>query len=65
MDAIEETRIENGLDKKSSSPAAEVETDLKQKGVMSGGKIMVAGGPGRKSKACRLQRQALTITTAN
>ncbi|KAL4802398.1 hypothetical protein BDV18DRAFT_166983 [Aspergillus unguis] len=28
------------------------ETDHKQKGVMSGGKVTVAGGPGRKSKAC-------------
>jgi hypothetical protein len=60
MDAIEETQIENGLDKKGSSPAAEVETGHKQKGVMSGGKIMVPGGPGRKSRACRPQRQTLT-----
>lgn len=65
MDAIEETRIEDGLSKNSSSLVAEDEIDHKQKGVMPGGKIMVAGGPGRKSKACRFQRQTLTITTAN
>lgn len=65
MDAIEATRIEDGLGKKSSSPAAADETDHKQSGVMPGGKIMVAGGPGRKSKACKFQRQTLTITTAN
>lgn len=65
MDTIEETRIEDGLNKQSSSPAAEGKTDHKQKGVMPSGKIMVAGGPGRKSKACKFQRQTLTITTAN